>query len=159
MDLHVQLAIIGRVALGAFLGYILGLDRALRGKDAGDRTFSLVALGSAAFVALGVELYPDSADRVIQGVTAGIGFLGAGIIFRASGGVKGLTTAAALWTAAAVGCLVGAGLYVAGAGSPASSWWCWSSMPSDSSGGSAPNGGATGTKSPRTSSRVRRRAA
>ena len=116
MDLHVQLAIIGRVALGAFLGYILGLDRALRGKDAGDRTFSLVALGSAAFVALGVELYPDSADRVIQGVTAGIGFLGAGIIFRASGGVKGLTTAAALWTAAAVGCLVGAGLYVAGAG-------------------------------------------
>jgi putative Mg2+ transporter-C (MgtC) family protein len=115
MDLDVQLAIIGRVALAAFLGYVLGLDRALRGKDAGDRTFSLVALGSAAFVALGVELYPDSADRVIQGVTAGIGFLGAGIIFRASGGVKGLTTAAALWTAAAVGCLVGAGLYVAGA--------------------------------------------
>jgi len=114
MDLDVQLAIIGRVALAAFLGYVLGLDRALRGKDAGDRTFSLVALGSAAFVALGVELYPDSADRVIQGVTAGIGFLGAGIIFRASGGVKGLTTAAALWTAAAVGCLVGAGLYVAG---------------------------------------------
>ena len=115
MDLDVQLAIIGRVALAAFLGYVLGLDRALRGKDAGDRTFSLVALGSAAFVALGVELYPDSADRVIQGVTAGIGFLGAGIIFRASGGVKGLTTAAALWTAAAVGCLVGAGLYFAGA--------------------------------------------
>jgi putative Mg2+ transporter-C (MgtC) family protein len=115
MDLHVQLAVIGRVALAAFLGYVLGVDRALRGKDAGDRTFSLVALGSAAFVALGVELYPDSADRVIQGVTAGIGFLGAGIIFRASGGVKGLTTAAALWTAAAVGCLIGAGLYVAGA--------------------------------------------
>jgi putative Mg2+ transporter-C (MgtC) family protein len=115
MDLHVQLAIIGRVALAALLGYLVGLDRALRGKDAGDRTFSLVALGSAAFVALGVELFPDSADRVIQGVTAGIGFLGAGIIFRASGGVKGLTTAAALWTAAAVGCLVGAGLYVAGA--------------------------------------------
>jgi putative Mg2+ transporter-C (MgtC) family protein len=115
MDLHMQLVLIGRVALAAFLGYLLGLDRALRGKDAGDRTFSLVALGSAAFVALGVELFPDSADRVIQGVTAGIGFLGAGIIFRASGGVKGLTTAAALWTAAAVGCLVGAGLYLAGA--------------------------------------------
>src|SRR6478735_12412178 len=115
MDLHMQLVLIGRVALAAFLGYLLGLDRALRGKDAGDRTFSLVALGSAAFVALGVELFPDSADRVIQGVTAGIGFLGAGIIFRASGGVKGLTTAAALWTAAAVGCLVGAGYYLSGA--------------------------------------------
>jgi putative Mg2+ transporter-C (MgtC) family protein len=115
MDLHLQLVLIGRVALAAFLGYLLGLDRALRGKDAGDRTFSLVALGSAAFVALGVELFPDSADRVIQGVTAGVGFLGAGIIFRASGGVRGLTTAAALWSAASVGCLVGAGLYVAGA--------------------------------------------
>jgi len=115
MDLHPQLVVIGRVALAAFLGYLVGLDRALRGKDAGDRTFSLVALGSAAFVALGVELFPGSADRVIQGVTAGIGFLGAGIIFRASGSVKGLTTAAALWTAASVGCLVGAGFYLAGA--------------------------------------------
>jgi putative Mg2+ transporter-C (MgtC) family protein len=115
MDLNTQLIVIGRIALAAFLGYLVGLDRALRGKDAGDRTFSLVALGSAAFVALGVELYPGSADRVIQGVTAGVGFLGAGIIFRASGGVRGLTTAAALWTAAAVGSLVGAGLYVAGA--------------------------------------------
>src|SRR4029079_1767911 len=89
MDLHVQLAIIGRVALGAFLGYILGLDRALRGKDAGDRTFSLVALGSAAFVALGVELYPDSADRVIQGGTAGLGFFAGGATFPASAGVDG----------------------------------------------------------------------
>lgn len=115
MDLHMQLVVIGRIALAAFLGYLLGLDRALRGKDAGDRTFSLVALGSAAFVALGVEMFPDSADRVIQGVTAGVGFLGAGIIFRASGGVKGLTTAAALWAAAAVGCLVGAGFYLSGA--------------------------------------------
>ena len=115
MDVQMQLAVIGRIALAAFLGYLLGLDRALRGKDAGDRTFSLVALGSAAFVALGVEMFPDSADRVIQGVTAGVGFLGAGIIFRASGGVKGLTTAAALWAAAAVGCLVGAGFYLSGA--------------------------------------------
>jgi putative Mg2+ transporter-C (MgtC) family protein len=115
MDLNMQLVVIGRIALAAFLGYLVGVDRALRGKDAGDRTFSLVALGSAAFVALGVEMFPESADRVIQGVTAGVGFLGAGIIFRASGGVHGLTTAAALWTAAAVGSLVGAGLYVAGA--------------------------------------------
>src|SRR3954467_15859989 len=115
MDLNTQLIVVGRIALAAFLGYLVGLDRALRGKDAGDRTFSLVALGSAAFVALGVELFPDSADRVIQGVTAGVGCHGAGIIFRASGGVKGLTSAAALWTAAAVRTFVGAGLYLAGA--------------------------------------------
>src|SRR4051812_13083825 len=115
MDLNTKLIVVGRIALAAFLGYLVGLDRALRGKDAGDRTFSLVALGSAAFVALGVELFPDSADRVIQGVTAGVGFLGAGIIFRASGGVRGLTTAAALLAAAAGGALVGAGPYPAGA--------------------------------------------
>ena len=115
MDTHIQLVVVGRVALAALLGYLVGLDRALRGKDAGDRTFSLVALGSAAFVALGVELFPASGDRVIQGVATGVGFLGAGIIFRGSAGVHGLTTAAALWTAAAVGTLVGAGLYVAGA--------------------------------------------
>src|SRR3954471_6006353 len=115
MDLNTQLVVVGRIALAAFLGYLVGLDRALRGKDAGDRTFSLVALGSVAFVALGVELFSDPAAGVIQGVTAGVGFLGAGIIVRASGGVRGLTTAAALWTAAAVGSLVGAGLYLSGA--------------------------------------------
>src|SRR4051794_2009130 len=109
MDLNTQLVVVGRIALAAFLGYLVGLDRALHGKDAGDRTFSLVALGSAAFVALGIELFPDSADRVIQGVTAGVGFLGAGIIFRASGGVRGLTTAAALWAAAAGRALLGPG--------------------------------------------------
>jgi len=112
MDLHVQLAIIGRVALGAFLGYILGLDRALRGKDAGDRTFSLVALGSAAFVALGVELYPDSADRVIQGVTASIGFLGAGLILHTKSRVLGLTSAATVFVVAAIGMTCGAGMYM-----------------------------------------------
>ena len=115
MDWQSQLVIVGRIAFAAFLGYLVGLDRALRGKDAGDRTFALVALGSAAFVAMGVELFPYSADRIIQGVATGVGFLGAGIIFRASGGVKGLTTAAALWAAAALGALVGGGLYLAAA--------------------------------------------
>ena len=102
MDWQSQLVIVGRIAFAAFLGYLVGLDRAFRGKDAGDRTFALVALGAAAFVAMGVEMFPFSADRIVQGVATGVGFLGAGIIFRASGGVKGLTTAAALWAAAAL---------------------------------------------------------
>jgi putative Mg2+ transporter-C (MgtC) family protein len=113
MQVEAQLTLVGRVALAAFLGYAIGLERAFRGKDAGDRTFSLLALGSAAFVGLGVELFPSSADRVIQGVAAGVGFLGAGIIFRAEGGVHGLTTAAASWGAAAIGSLAGGGLYLA----------------------------------------------
>jgi putative Mg2+ transporter-C (MgtC) family protein len=115
MDWQSQLVIVGRIAFAAFLGYLVGLDRAFRGKDAGDRTFALVALGSAAFVAMGVEMFPFSADRIVQGVATGVGFLGAGIIFRASGGVKGLTTAAALWAAAALGALVGGGLYLSAA--------------------------------------------
>jgi putative Mg2+ transporter-C (MgtC) family protein len=115
MGIETELVVVGRVALAAFLGYAIGLERAYRGKDAGDRTFSLLALGSAAFVALGVELFPYTADRVIQGVAAGVGFLGAGVIFRAEGGVRGLTTAAASWAAASVGVVAGGGMYVAAA--------------------------------------------
>jgi putative Mg2+ transporter-C (MgtC) family protein len=113
MGLEVQLELVGRVALAAFLGYLIGLERAYRGKDAGDRTFALLALGAAAFVGLGMELFAFSADRVIQGVATGVGFLGAGIIFRAEGGVHGLTTAAASWASAAVGAMAGAGMYLA----------------------------------------------
>ncbi len=113
MGLNEQLVLVGRVALAALLGYLIGLERAYRGKDAGDRTFALLALGSAAFVGVGLELFPDSADRVMQGVAAGVGFLGGGIIFRADGGTRGLTTAAASWAAAAVGVLAGSGIYLA----------------------------------------------
>lgn len=105
----------GRIALGAFLGFVVGLEREHRGKVAGDRTFALLAMGSAAFVAIGIELFPLSADRVIQGVAAGVGFLGAGIIFRGDrkvGEPRGLTTAAASWTVASLGVLAGAGSYL-----------------------------------------------
>jgi putative Mg2+ transporter-C (MgtC) family protein len=115
MGVDEQLVLVARVALAALLGYLIGLERAYRGKDAGDRTFALIALGSAAFVGMAVELFPTTADRVVQGVAAGVGFLGAGVIFRASGGVHGLTTAAASWSAAAIGSLAGGGLYLAAA--------------------------------------------
>jgi putative Mg2+ transporter-C (MgtC) family protein len=113
MGVSEQLDLVVRVVLGALLGYLIGLERAFRGKDAGDRTFALLALGSAAFVGLGIELFPDSADRVIQGVAAGVGFLGAGVIFRSEHGTRGLTTAAASWAAASIGSLAGAGIWLA----------------------------------------------
>jgi putative Mg2+ transporter-C (MgtC) family protein len=112
MGLEDQLVVVGRVALAALLGYLVGLERAYRGKDAGDRTFALIALGSAAFVGMAVELFPFSADRVVQGVIVGVGFLGGGVIFRAEGAVHGLTTAAASWVAAAIGSIAGGGLYL-----------------------------------------------
>jgi putative Mg2+ transporter-C (MgtC) family protein len=115
VDAHAQLVLFGRIALGAGLGFVIGLEREYRGKTAGDRTFALLAMGSAALVAIGIRLFPLTADRVIQGVAAGVGFLGAGIIFRGDRNEaepRGLTTAAASWTAAAVGVLAGAGAYM-----------------------------------------------
>jgi putative Mg2+ transporter-C (MgtC) family protein len=108
-------AIAGRFALAAVLGFAIGLEREYRGKAAGLRTFALIALGSAAFTGIAIAAFPESGDRVIQGVVAGVGFLGAGIIFqREEGIVEGLTTAASVWSVAAVGVLVGASAYISG---------------------------------------------
>jgi putative Mg2+ transporter-C (MgtC) family protein len=112
MRASLQLALFGRIALAAGLGYLIGLERQIRGKEAGDRTFALLGMGSAALVGLSIELFPLSADRVIQGVATGIGFLGAGIIFRKTERVQGLTTAAAIWAATAIGVLCGTKLYL-----------------------------------------------
>jgi putative Mg2+ transporter-C (MgtC) family protein len=110
-----DLSLAGRFALASVLGFVVGLEREVRGKSAGLRTFSLIAFGAAAFTGVGVELFPASGDRVIQGVVAGIGFLGAGIIFqREEGVIEGLTTAASAWAVAAIGVLVGSSAYVAG---------------------------------------------
>jgi putative Mg2+ transporter-C (MgtC) family protein len=109
-----QWELLARILLAAVLGYGIGWEREFRGKPAGERTFALVALGAAAFTALQVDRF--FTDRIIQGIVTGVGFLGAGLIFRAEGGtVHGLTTAASAWAAAAVGVLCGAGDYLLGA--------------------------------------------
>jgi putative Mg2+ transporter-C (MgtC) family protein len=104
-----------RLAAAALAGAVLGVNRKLRGKAAGLRTHSLVALGSALAVIAG-ELVAGAdrgaVTRVIQGTIAGIGFLGAGAILKqGTVGVRGLTTAATIWLAASVGVACGAGLY------------------------------------------------
>lgn len=110
MDLN-DLSLFGRIALAAGLGYLLGFEREIRGQDAGDRTFALVALGSAAFTAVAIDAFPPTAERLIAGIVTGVGFIGGGLLLRSSesGVVKGLTTAAAIWSAAAVGVIAGAG--------------------------------------------------
>jgi putative Mg2+ transporter-C (MgtC) family protein len=116
MDIATQLTILGRAALGAAIGFAIGLERESRGKSAGDRTFALLAFAAAAVVGVGAELGPDGASRVIQGVVTGVGFLGAGLIFRqAPSDVRGLTTAAGSWAATAIGSLAGIGAYMAAA--------------------------------------------
>ena len=113
MDVADQLTILGRSALAAALGIVIGLERETRGKAAGERTFALLSLGAAAFVSIGGFLFPASADRIVQGIAAGVGFLGGGVIFRREAGVQGLTTAASAWAAAAIGVVAGLGAYIA----------------------------------------------
>ncbi|MCH4024766.1 MAG: MgtC/SapB family protein [Acetobacter fabarum] len=93
------------------LGAIIGLERQYRQRTAGLRTNVLVAVGAAAFVDLGIRMGgADGSVRVIAYVVSGIGFLGAGVIMKDGGQVRGLNTAATLWSTAAVGAFSGTGL-------------------------------------------------
>ena len=117
-----------RLGLAALFGLLLGLDREMRGHDAGIRTHALVALSSAMIMISSLLLYielrtesgmgPDPL-RSIQGLAQSIGFIAAGIIFVRGGAVRNMTTAANIWIAAAVGIACGCGQYrlvVVGAG-------------------------------------------
>ena len=110
MPIDDQLAIVGRMALAALLGALMGLERELRGYPAGVRTIALVAMGSALFT--DISTITGTEDRIAAGIVTGIGFLGAGVIFREGYTVRGITTAATIWSAAAVGMAVGRELYL-----------------------------------------------
>jgi putative Mg2+ transporter-C (MgtC) family protein len=104
-----------RLLMAAILGGILGFEREQKGKAAGVRTHMLVSLGAALFVLVPQTAGADPAaiSRVVQGIVAGIGFLGAGTILKGNKldthQVKGLTTAAGLWMTAAIGVAAGMG--------------------------------------------------
>ena len=100
-----------RLVIAALAGGFVGLEREVVHKPAGVRTHMLVSLGSALFVILALETLPNEAARIIAGVATGIGFLGAGTIFKSKNDVQGLTTAASVWTVAAIGLAVGFGFY------------------------------------------------
>ena len=109
-----------RLALAAVLGGILGLNREMAFKPAGLRTHALVSLGAALATITGLALTqppgndPAAPGRIIQGIVAGIGFIGSGVILhRRDEHVEGLTTAASIWVIAATGVAVGAGLWQA----------------------------------------------
>ena len=104
-----------RLAAALLAGAILGVNRDLHRKPAGLRTHALVSIGSATIVLVALAAAHGSTDavsRVIQGLITGIGFLGAGVIIHHDAGqrVEGLTTAASVWVAAALGAACGAGL-------------------------------------------------
>ena len=97
--------------IAACLGASIGLERQWRQHLAGLRTNTLVALGAAIFITYGRAVSdPDGATRIAAQVVTGIGFLGAGVIFKEGLNVRGLNTAATLWCSAAVGLLAGEGM-------------------------------------------------
>ena len=100
-----------RFAVAAGAGMLIGLEREWREKSAGFRTMTLVAMGTATFVLGAVSVAPEEAVRMMAGITAGIGFLGAGAIIQSRGTVLGLTTAATVWMAAALGATAALGLF------------------------------------------------
>lgn len=115
------LEIVLRLGVATLIGCVLGLNREIRGKPAGMRTHALVALGTALVTLTGIvlaghdgEFDSNSVSRVIQGVVAGIGFLGGGTILKSDSGeqISGLTTAASLWVVACLGIACGVGLWV-----------------------------------------------
>lgn len=115
-----QIRIILELLLAALLGALIGLEREYKKKEAGLRTHSLVALGAALFIIIGSESFSGFSgktgisfdpSRVIAGIVVGVGFIGAGLIFRRQFRIEGLTTAAGLWMAAAIGGAVGYHLY------------------------------------------------
>jgi putative Mg2+ transporter-C (MgtC) family protein len=110
-----------RLGVATLIGCALGLNREIARKPAGMRTHALVALGTALVTLTGMvlagqdgEFDSNSVSRVIQGIVAGIGFLGGGTILKSGSGeqISGLTTAASLWVVACLGIACGVGLWI-----------------------------------------------
>jgi putative Mg2+ transporter-C (MgtC) family protein len=121
---HDDLVIIGRIAGALAIGAMIGFERTFHGRPAGFRTHSLVCVASALLMIVTVyqnlwmtQLEHDAIrtdpTRMAQGIMTGIGFLGAGVIFKEGLTVRGLTTAASIWITAAIGILVGIGFWFA----------------------------------------------
>ena len=108
-----QLWLIFDLLLASLLGFVIGLERKFRNKEAGIRTHTIVAFGSALMMIISANAFDDNADtaRVAAQIVAGIGFLGAGIIVYKKNMVQGLTTAAGVWATAGVGMACGGGLW------------------------------------------------
>jgi putative Mg2+ transporter-C (MgtC) family protein len=102
-----------RLLVALLLGTVVGLERQWRQRMAGARTNALVAAGAAAFVVAGalLEHDPTAAARMASYVVSGVGFLGAGVIFKDGANVRGLNTAATIWCSAAIGVLSGFGFW------------------------------------------------
>ncbi|MGJ1334462.1 MgtC/SapB family protein [Sphingobacterium siyangense] len=97
------------IMLSVLIGLLIGIEREYRNKSAGLRTFILVSFGSCLFTILSLKIGLANPDRLAANIITGIGFLGAGVIFKEDNKVSGITTATTIWAAASLGMCVGAG--------------------------------------------------
>src|SRR6202171_4794896 len=120
---HEELVIIVRVLGAVVIGALIGFERTFHGRPAGFRTHSLVCIASSLLMLVTVyqnewmtqvalDAIRTDPTRMAQGIMTGIGFLGAGVIFKEGLTVRGLTTAASIWVTASIGILVGIGFWV-----------------------------------------------
>jgi putative Mg2+ transporter-C (MgtC) family protein len=122
LDIAHNLEIAGHLAAAWIAGSVIGAERSFHGRPAGFRTHALVCLASALLMLITAyqsDWFPSAATEVVrmdpqrmaQGIMTGIGFLGAGVIFKEGLSVRGLTTAASIWITAAIGILYGVGFF------------------------------------------------
>jgi putative Mg2+ transporter-C (MgtC) family protein len=107
MDLNLYLEEAAQVSVAFIIGAIIGLEREFRSKPAGFRTMIIICVGSCLYTILSKESNATSPDRIASNIVTGIGFIGAGVIFKEGISVNGLTTAALIWVTAALGMAVG----------------------------------------------------
>ncbi len=109
---EIELLMITRILISALLGGILGIDREILHKPAGLRTHILVSVGASLLTMISIFYFSMDYARIVANIIVGIGFIGAGAIIGSRGHVQGITTAASVWIAAAVGISVGVGYYL-----------------------------------------------
>lgn len=100
-----------QLLLSFFIGTAIGIEREYRSKAAGLRTMIMICLGSTIFTEISISIGASSPDRIASNIITGIGFLGAGVIFKDNLTISGITTATTIWISAALGMAVGAGEY------------------------------------------------
>ncbi|KFF07818.1 MgtC/SapB family protein [Chryseobacterium luteum] len=97
------------ILISVILGLLIGAEREYRNKSAGLRTFILVCFGSCLFTILSIKIGVENPDRLAANIITGIGFLGAGVIFKGDNKIDGITTATTIWATASIGMAVGSG--------------------------------------------------
>ncbi len=107
MNITIYLEEAAQVSVAFIIGAIIGIEREFRSKPAGFRTMILISVGSCLYTILSRESNTTSPDRIASNIVTGIGFIGAGVIFKEGISVNGLTTAALIWITAALGMAVG----------------------------------------------------